>query len=256
MNRWKKSCRCFLFFCFCLPKDRVGKGYFFSFVLLAQAVAVCLFIPWATGARAAETPPLDQLTAKMQEAYDKTQDLTARFVQELTLASLKTTEREEGTVYFKKPGRMYWEYRQPKSGKIFKQLVVNPEKAWLYVPEDSVVYVQDASAMYRSKLSIRLLSGVGSLREDFHIAYAMPEATDREGHYQLVLTPKQGDLGVEKLLLTIDRNSLQIVQCRFPDAYGNLTRLTFQNIVINKRLPESLFQFKAPQGVEIISAGP
>jgi outer membrane lipoprotein carrier protein len=256
MNCWKKSCHFFLFFCLRLPNIRVAKGYFLSFVLLAQAAAIFLIVPWATGAGAAEAPPIDQLTAKMQETYDKTQDLTARFVQELTIASMKTTEREEGTVYFKKPGRMYWEYRKPKSDIIFKKLVVNPEKAWLYVPEDHVVYVQDAKAMYRSRLVIRLLSGMGSLGEDFRIEYATPEATDREGNYQLVLTPKQNDMGVDRLHLTVDQNTLQIVQCRFPDAYGNLTRLSFRNVKINNRLSESLFHFKPPPGVDILPVAP
>jgi outer membrane lipoprotein carrier protein len=212
-------------------------------------MAIALMIPWMTRAGAAERPPLELLTAKMQEAYGSTQDLTAKFVQELTLASIKKTEREEGTVYFKNPGRMYWEYTRPKS----KKLVVNPQKAWLYVPEDHVAYVQDAEALYQSKVILRFLSGMGKLREDFQIEYAAPQATDKEGHYLLVLTPKQADLGIDRLHLTVDRNSFQILQCRFSDAFGNLTRIRFQNISTNNQLPESLFHFKPPRGVEIFN---
>jgi len=222
------------------------KGYSPYFVLSVLAMAIALMIPWMTRAGAAEKPPLELLTAKMQEAYGSTQDLTAKFVQELTLASIKKTEREEGTVYFKNPGRMYWEYTRPKS----KKLVVNPQKAWLYVPEDHVVYVQDAEALYQSKVILRFLSGMGKLREDFQIEYAAPQATDKEGHYLLVLTPNQADLGIDRLHLTVDRNSFQILQCRFSDAFGNLTRIRFQNIRTNNQLPESLFHFKPPRGVE------
>ncbi|MDO9559725.1 MAG: outer membrane lipoprotein carrier protein LolA, partial [Syntrophales bacterium] len=192
----------------------MAKGYLPFFVLSMLAMAIALMIPRITRAGAAETPPLEQLTAKMQETYDATQDLTAKFVQELTLASIKKTDREEGTFYFKNPGRMCWEYTRPKS----KKLVVNPQKAWLYVPEDRVVYVHDAKAMYRSKLIIRFLSGIGKFRDDFRIAYAAPTALDQQGNYLLVLTPKQGDLGVDRLHITVDRSSLQIVQCHFSDA--------------------------------------
>ncbi|MFH1078980.1 MAG: outer membrane lipoprotein carrier protein LolA [Pseudomonadota bacterium] len=221
-------------------------------VLLVLATAIALMIPWMTLAVADETPPLEQLTAKMQETYDTTHDLSAKFVQELTLASVKKTEREEGTVYFKNPGRMYWEYTRPKS----KKLVVNPQKAWLYVPEDHVVYAYDAKAMYRSKLIIRFLSGIGKLQEDFKVGYASPGATDSEGHFLLILIPKQSDLGTDQLHLTVDRKSFQIVQCRFSDAYGNLTRIRFQNVRINQQLPESLFHFKPPRGVEIFNVAP
>jgi outer membrane lipoprotein carrier protein len=250
MNPLKKSCQFFLLF---LPRNsRITKGYLPLFILSVLAMAAVLMIPLMTRAGAAEMPPLEQLIAKMQETYDATQDLTAKFVQELTLTSIKKTEREEGTVYFKNPGRMYWEYTRPKS----KKLVVNPQKAWLYVPEDRVVYVHDAKAMYRSKLILRFLSGIGRLQEDFKIGYASPDATDKEGHYLLVLIPNQNDLGTDRLHLTVDDKSFQIVQCRFSDAYGNLTRIRFQNIRINRQLPESLFHFKPPRGVEIFNVAP
>lgn len=250
MNSLKESCQFFILIP--LRNDRMAKGFLSFFVLSLLATAISLMIPWVTRAGAVETPPLEQLTAKMQETYDTTKDLTAKFVQELTLASIKKMEREEGTVYFKNPGRMYWEYTQPKS----KKLVVNPQKAWLYVPEDRVVYVHDAKAMYRSTLIIRFLSGIGRLQEDFKVAYASPEATDKEGDYLLVLTPKQNDLGTDRLYLTVDHTSFQIVQCRFSDSYGNLTRIRFQNIRINRQVPESLFHFKPPRGVEIFNVAP
>ncbi len=250
MNPLKKSCQFFVLLRF--RNDWMAKGYLPFFVLFVLATVIVLMIPWMTRAGAAETPPLEQLIVKMQETYDTTQDLTAKFVQELTLASIKKTEREEGTVYFKNPGRMYWEYIRPKS----KKLVVNPQKAWLYVPEDHVVYIQDAKSMYQSKVILRFLSGTGKMRNDFQIEYAAPQATDKEGHYLLVLTPKQADLGIDRLHLTVDRNSHQILQCRFSDAFGNLTRIRFQNISTNNQLPESLFHFKPPGGVEIFNVAP
>jgi outer membrane lipoprotein carrier protein len=205
-----------------------------------------------TGSEAAETMPLDQLISKMQETYDKTLDLKAKFVQELTIQSIRKTEREEGVVYFKNPQRMRWEYTIPKS----KKLVINPRKAWLYVPEDRVVYVQDAESIYKSKLVIRFLSGIGRLQEDFLIRYAEPEIRDKEGNILLVLIPKQTGLGIERLNMTVDQESFQILQCRFSDAFGNITRIRFRNIKTNNQLPESLFHFKPPRGVEIFNIAP
>jgi len=250
MNPLKKSCQFFILFL--TRNGRIIKDNLPLFLISVLAIAAVLTMPLMTRAGAAEMPPLEQLIAKMQETYDTTQDLTAKFVQELTLASMKKTEREEGTVYFKNPGRMHWEYTRPKS----KKLVVNPQKAWLYVPDDRVVYVHDAKAMYRSKLILRFLSGIGRLREDFKIGYASPEATDKEGHYLLLLIPKQNDLGTDRLHLTVDHDSFQIVQCLFSDAYGNLTRIRFRDIRINHQLPESLFHFKPPRGVEIFNVAP
>jgi len=247
MNPWKKSCQ--LFVLLQRYNFRMLMGYSPFSTLSVLAAVILLTIPSMTWAGAVATVPLEQLTAKMQETYDKTQDIKATFVQELTIQSIRKTEREEGAVYFKNPGRMYWEYTRPKS----KKLVVNPQKAWLYVPEDHVVYVQSAEALYQSKVILRFLSGVGKLREDFEIKYAAPQVTDKEGHHLLVLTPKQAGMGIDRLHLTVDRKSFQILQCSFSDAFGNLTRILFQNIRINNQLPESLFYFKPPRGVEIFN---
>ena len=97
-----------------------------------------------TPATRADMISLEKLTSKMQATYENTQDLKEKFVQELFIKSIKKTEREEGTVYFKNPGKMFWDYAKPKS----KKLVINPQKAWLYVPEDNVVYVKDAVNIY------------------------------------------------------------------------------------------------------------
>jgi outer membrane lipoprotein carrier protein len=195
----------------------------------------------------ADTMPLEQLTSKMQSTYENTQDFKANFTQELVIKSIGKTEREEGTVYFKNPGKMLWDYVKPKA----KKLVINPQKASLYVPADRAVYVQDSANIYKSKVIIRFLSGIGKLGDDFEIKYSEPEAVDKEGRYLLTLVPKSPDLGVEKLFLVIEPASFRILQCSFTDSFGNLTRIRFRNIRINSRLPDRLFSFKPPRGVEI-----
>lgn len=230
---------------FNFKKLRGFLSFFAGFVL----AAVTMTGSTVTHVDSHETATLEQLAAKIQETYNRTKDFQATFVQELTLQTINKTEREEGTVYFKNPKRMYWEYTRPK----FKKLVVNPQKAWFYVPEDHVVYVQDAETIYRSKLILRFLSGIGKLTEDFQIEHAVPQATDKEGHYLLVLIPRQAGLGIDRLRVTVDRNSFQILQCSFSDAFGNLTRIRFQNIKTNIQLSDSLFHFQPPRGVEIIN---
>jgi len=195
---------------------------------------------------AAENPPLDELVEKIQSSYEKAEDMKANFIQETTIRSIRKTEREEGTVYFKKPKKMLWDYSRPGS----KKLVINPKKSWLYIPEDNVVYVQDAKKTLNSRLVIRFLAGVGKLRDDFFVNYAEPRKSDSTGNYILELKPQSpgSTAGIEKLILTIGRDDYQIIGCSLRDAYGNLTRLTFQNITINNGLPDSLFTFRPPQG--------
>jgi outer membrane lipoprotein carrier protein len=191
---------------------------------------------------------LEQLTAKTQEMYDKTTDLKAGFIQEVTIKSMKKTEREEGTVYFKNPRMMLWDYTKPKS----KKLVINAQKAWLYVPEDRMVYVQNAEDVYRSRMAVKFLSGIGKLSEDFQIRFSKETPYDGEGNYHLVLTAKESGSGIDRLNITIDGKIFQILQCRFNDSYGNTTRLRFSDFSLNTGIPDKFFTFKAPEGVEVV----
>jgi len=197
----------------------------------------------------AETLSLAELTAKTQQIYDKTVDMRAHFIQEVTITSMKKTEREEGTVTFKNPRMMLWDYTKPKA----KKLVINSRDAWLYIPEDRMVYVQSAENVYRSRMAVRFLSGIGKLAEEFHIRFTRDNPLDGEGNYLLTLTAKEKGAGIGRLQLTVSGKTYQIIQCRFNDTYGNTTRLRFSDIRLNTGVPDTLFQFKAPEGVEVVT---
>ncbi len=209
------------------------------FLLLA---GLCLFLTGAAGAVTVE-----EIIARAQEQYEKTSDIKADFIQEATIKSINKTDREEGVFYFKNPRRMVWDYLKPRA----KKLVINPQTAWLYVPEDRMVYVYDGASFFRSRASIRFLSGLGKLKEDFQISLAGPAAQDKEGNFLLKLVPKERDFGVGEFFLTLDKEQFHITRLSFTDTFGNATRLFFRNIKINNRLPEKMFTFNPPPGVEV-----
>ncbi len=194
-----------------------------------------------------QTLSLEELSKKIQTAYDHTIDFKAHFIQEATIKSIDRTEKEEGRVYLKKPERMLWEYTKPS----MKKLVINSRKAWLYMPDDNIVYVQDAKSVLSSKMTIRFLTGIGNLKDDFKTAFSTGGPTDKEGNYVIILTPRGYEAGVRTLLLTVDKDNFHIIQCVFSDMYDNITRLSFSDIEFNTTPPDELFEFIPPPGVEI-----
>jgi outer membrane lipoprotein carrier protein len=227
-------------------KKKCDRNYRYS---LKTAIVLNFLLFFASGTSFADILPLNELIAKTQERYEKTQDLKAQFIQEVTIKAMNKTEREEGVVYVKNPRRMLWVYSKPKA----KKLIINPRKAWLYIPEDRAAYVQDTENIYRSKLAVKFLSGIGKLSEDFHVGFSKPDNVDRNGNYLLTLVPKVSDTGVDKLYLTIDKEDFQIIQCSFTDLYGNITRIRLADIRINNNLDDKLFNFKPPSGVEVFN---
>jgi outer membrane lipoprotein carrier protein len=197
----------------------------------------------------ADPLPLEALVLKTQERYEKTENLKARFIQDMTIKAMKKSEREEGVVYVKHPRRMLWHYVKPTT----KKLIINPQKAWLYVPGDGVVYVQNAEEIFKSKLAVKFLSGLGKLDEDFNVEFSIGGPVDEKNNYLVTLIPKEADYGVDRLFLTIDKDTFLIVQCSFSDIYGNMTRIRFMDIKTNTTLPDHLFTFKPPKGVEVFN---
>ncbi len=214
-------------------------------------LAFLLFIFFTVPAWGAEPLGLDEVVRKIQDAYEQTGQVKAHFTQTVVLKAMKKTEREEGTFYFKKPKRMRWVYTKPAA----KELVINPERAWLYVPADKVVYVQDADSLFKSTVSVRFLAGIGKLRDDFRISFAGDKEAEKAGGYLLDLVPVKPEEGVKKLQIAVSRESFQINRVVLFDPYGNVTTLALSAIEFNKDLPDSFFSFKPPAGVEVMDMG-
>jgi len=185
---------------------------------------------------------------KLQSFYENTKDLKAGFIQETTIKSIRKTEREEGTVFFRNPRNMLWEYAKPKG----KKLVMNSQAAWLYLPAEKVAYKQKPESIFQSKFLINFFAGTGKLKDDFAVKYAEPGAFDKDGNYLLVLTPREKTAACNSVRMTVDKNNFYILQISFDDVLGNSTTLKFSNISINTGLEQKMFQFKPPRGVEVL----
>lgn len=220
------------------------KTLFKNSIICVLLLSVALFFSTAS----AEPADISAVVTSIQKSYEKIKDFKASFTQEITLKTLKKTNREEGTVYFKNPKRMLWVYTKPKE----KKLIINPKQAWLYVPEDKVAYVQSSDAIFNSRIVIRFLAGLGKITDDFQARFFQPAARDSSGNYLIVLSPKGEDIGVGDLYLTVDKDSYLILKCRFADDYGNITQISFRNIELNKNISDGIFNFKPPEGVEVM----
>lgn len=194
-----------------------------------------------------ERPAIDKVVQKLQLSYESTKDLSADFIQETTVKSIKKTQREEGRIFFKNPKNMSWNYTKPQG----KKLVMNHQTAWLYLPQEKVAYRQSTESIFQSRLLIDFFSGSGKLKDDFIIKYDEAGFPDKDGHYSLVLTPRQKNTTLNVLRLTIDKNNFYILKLSFDDAFGNSTNLRFSRIQFNTGLSETFFAFKPPKGVQV-----
>jgi outer membrane lipoprotein-sorting protein len=61
---------------------------------------------------------IDECIQGVEQQYAAMQDFSARFEQQTTISSLQRIEKAEGTVCYKKGGKMYLEYKKPAVQKI------------------------------------------------------------------------------------------------------------------------------------------
>ena len=187
----------------------------------------------------------DQLeTVKaIQKNYELVQTLKANFEQKAFVKMLNRTEITRGTVQIKKPGKMKWVYSSPDP----QVLISDQKNLWLYAPEEEEVTKIPIESVYSSNTPALFLAGQGILTDIFNVVQVLTE----KDKFVAVFTPKEVENSLSRLVLRANKNNYQITGATVYDRLGNKTSIKFRSIRINEKIPESVFNFEVPAGVEI-----
>jgi outer membrane lipoprotein carrier protein len=150
-------------------------------------------------------------------------------------------------VVFKKPGRMRWEFTEPK-----QMLISDGKFFWFYQPMENQVIKTPFQQAFSSSTPASFLLGVGQLEKDFTVSLT----SETSEAYQLRLTPKQNPEAIGLLDLTVNAKTFDIQQAIVTDPLGNVTRLRLSNIDRSAPLKDELFHFSAPSGVDVVEPIP
>lgn len=199
-----------------------------------------LFYPAVLWGQSPEQKALDAIQSK----YEQTKTFQAGFVQKSYVKMMNQTLEAKGQVQIKKPGQMKWVYQAPDP-----QVLVSDNKTlWLYVPEDEQVTKMPVENIYSSNTPALFLAGKGKLTDSFLVT----QVERGEKETTVVLVPKEEDDTLDRLLLHADNKSFQIVGSSVYDKLGNRTEMRFNNILIDRDIPASTFQFQVPDNVELL----
>jgi outer membrane lipoprotein carrier protein len=189
---------------------------------------------------------LDECVRGLEQRYRTMQDLSARFDQETYIGSVKRVEKGAGKVYFKKGGKMLWEYTQPSPQKIY----LDGKNLWFYLPEDNQVMKNDMSKL-PSDITLDLFAGRLKIKEKFDASLVPDEAQGQKDTIVLHLVPKTVHPNLKSLTLRVDCKNYYITRSILEDEMGNRTQLSFSSITIDSGLRDALFKFTPPPGTEI-----
>jgi outer membrane lipoprotein carrier protein len=191
----------------------------------------------------------ENVAERVQKFYKKTKDYHADFEQTYTDVAAGAKKKSQGTVFFKKPGMMRWDYHQDDSKKPKKVLVSNGADFWIYEYEFKQVF-KKCLAESQLPTSLKFLMGQGDLLKEFDASFASRSTADEP---VLELTPKEPTSKYTKLVFELDPKTFQVKQTSIFDPYGNTNRIRFKAAKINKNLPDSGFDFKPPKGARLLN---
>jgi len=232
------------------------------FRILILLLSCVISIP----AFAAEKPAaLKDVVTALKKSYAALQDVQADFSQKTVIASIKKEQRGNGEVLLKRPASatamFRFNYIKPE-----QQIISNGKQVWFYQAESRQVIISQVSTMFKGNNNIALsyLTGLGHVSQDFNISFSK-EQRDKNGNYQLELIPKNPSPILARLELIVSaevverylrdgavKDAFPIISSVIYDIGGNETRISYSRARVNKGIDNARFNFKVPEGVEVI----
>jgi len=213
----------------------------------------------------------------MEHRYRSAKTLQATFLERYT-ENDRTVRVESGVAYFRRPGKMRWEYAAPENNLF----LIDGKMAWFYVPADHTVTRVPAKQSTDWRTPLALLAGETKVsRVCGQVAVATDQSPEKAGdavfsctlrgsvdnnsrgadkHANSGEASKLSSLGPknseqeDSVLLEIGRESGELVRIVVRNKGGVGIEFHFANWVDNPPIAEALFHFEPPAGVAIVNA--
>lgn len=217
---------------------------------LMNLIVFCLMALFTHGIPALASN-VDDLVARVDDRYAKTQDLQGKFTQETIIEGFESGFKSTGQFYLKKPGLLRWDYLEPSKEHIY----VDGDAVMMYVPEHQQVVKGTLTQISASKGPLALLLGVGKLSQQFTVLEPSEASNSSKKKPDLVLIPKpDGDTAptIKKIELLLFPDSHLIQAITIFEASGNISRVHFDHLQVNQGLSVDLLKFTVPPDVVVV----
>jgi outer membrane lipoprotein-sorting protein len=235
-------------------------------------------------AAAAEKSPDMEPIRRMEHRYRAAKTLQATFLERYT-ENDRTVRVESGVAYFRRPGKMRWEYAAPENNLF----LIDGKMAWFYVPADHTVTRVPAKQSTDWRTPLALLAGETKVsRVCARVALAPDQAPEKAGDAVFSCTlrgsaesksrtaaknanptahpaevskltnlmPQNSNQGEQEdtVLLEIGRESGELVRIVVRNKGGVGIEFHFAHWLDDPPIAEALFHFQPPEGVAIVNA--
>jgi outer membrane lipoprotein carrier protein len=218
---------------------------FFIFLFVGGQMALA-----SNGSSKTASPPdasrlsLDEVIKKVEKHYSVS-GFSAYFSQTSTIKAMEITDSASGRAFFKRSGKMRWEYETPD-----RQMIITDGKTlWVFRPDDNQVMIGKAPSFFKGGKGFSFLSDMKVIKQQFNMVL---EKETQEGFFILKLNPREKTYDIVEIYLWISRKTFDVVRILTYNSYGDETRIVFNNIQLKQKLDDSLFSFEISEGMEVL----
>lgn len=188
---------------------------------------------------------LDEVIKKVEKHYSVS-GFFAHFSQTSSIKAMEITDSASGRAFFKRSGKMRWEYETPDR----QMIITDGETLWVFRPEDNQVMIGKAPSFFEGGKGFSFLSDMKVIKQKFSMVL---EKETEEDFWVLKLLPKEKTYDIVEIYLWISRKTFDVVKILTYNSYGDETRIVFNNIQLKQNLDDSLFSFEVSEGVEVLN---
>ena len=211
------------------------------------------------------TSDVKAYVTRLEARYRSPRTLQARFLERYS-ENGRVVRAEAGNAYFRRPGKMRWEYESPEKNLF----LVDGKTAWFYVPADHTATRVPAkeSADWRTPLALL----AGEMKLSRFCASIQPAVNEKpETSENIVLYcllrgqgtksgkslsqggATQTEETVDAVFFEVVRKSGELVRVLVRDPGGVTIEFHFTNWIADPPLEDSIFHFSPPSGVAIVN---
>ncbi len=177
----------------------------------------------------------------LQNFLSDFKSLEASFVQKLINENGEELERTEGVLYLQQPGKFHWSYKVPYN----QEIISNGDLLWIYDEDlEQLTIRKIGDAIDQTPAGIIL----GNNNIDEH--FVQVNMGTIEGFEWIELTPKNLEAQYKNIRIGFHGSKLGMMI--IVDNLGQTTRIDFLDVKKNIALISSIFEFEAPEGVDVI----
>jgi outer membrane lipoprotein carrier protein len=183
----------------------------------------------------------EEAAERLTHLLEPLKTYSADFDQQILDGSGQRLQEASGHIWLSRPGQFRWEVEAP-----YHQVVVsNGQEVYLYDPDLEQVTIQPLDTRVTHTPALLLSGKANALTENYEVSRQQQGTTET-----FTLLPKSPDTLFEDLKLTFRGEQLRGLQ--MSDSTGQRTAIAFADVEANAPIESSRFEFKVPEGTDVI----